>query len=785
LKGKFFLLPVLLLLISSCRITHELKDDEKILVRNVINIDETKIEPKKLNFDPNDLYSILNQKPNKRFLGVFRFREYIHIKNYQKAKKPSFKYWLSKNFGKEPVFYDELAAERSVSQLQLFLNNQGYFNSQIENEVSFKKHKAQAIYAIKIAQPYQINQIEYQIPDTAISSIIINNKSKSLVKPGAIYNVNLLNDERYHITTLLRNHGYFYFTPDYVFFEVDSAFNNHSLNIYTNISNPKIPIKDYPDSLSESLHKKYFINRIAINTEFSPLRRDTTQLMAYRDTTSKDNRNRYIYYYRDKLKVFPKALRNQISFKPNELYTEKDQENTYRQLSGLPLYGYTNFSFTPTAVNDFSNNLAGYKLDALINLSRKPVHSFSVEAEGTTSGSTLGIAGNVVYQNLNIFKGAELLTLKATGGLEWQQGGPETLDVFSFINTIQAGAEARIDFPKFLIPFYSGQVSKSSRPRTSLMMGINYQKRPNYTRYITNASFGYNWKMGKYIYHSFVPVELNSVSIFPDSSFVRLLKDINDPRLTNQYTDHLILLSKYSFIFNNQERNLVKNFTYFRWGIESAGNFIYILNLITEPKINNKGETILWNIPISQYIRTDIDIRRYLTLDEDNTIVIRGLAGIGIPYKNSLVLPFEKGFYAGGANDMRGWKYRSLGPGAYRDTTKRYFEKMGDLILELNLEYRFPIYGFLKGAIFGDLGNIWLLTFSENYPGGLFKWKDLPNQIAFSSGAGLRFDFSYFIFRVDLAAPMRAPGYPIGEQWRIKTLKPKDIIWNFGIGYPF
>ncbi len=777
-------MPVLLLLLSNCRVTNELQEEDKMLVKNIIELEKTETGLKKLTFDQDDLPGILVQKPNKRFLGVLRLGENLYVK-YQDAPTPSFKHWLWKLIGKEPVYYDRFAAERSVRQLQLYLNNHGYFKSIIRDTVKVKRQKVQAVYSIKLAKPYTINEIEYLIPDTALRTIVLASESNSLIKTGDVFNANLLDDERYRISRLLRNHGYFYFSPEFVFFEIDSAFSNFTLKIYTNIGNPQGVNDSISGSQSGAIHSKYFLNRIAINTEFSPGRGDTSTMSSFTDTTSFGLKNRYTFYYRDKLRVSPNSLRNLIFFKPGQVYTESKQENTYRQLSGLSLYGYTSISFTPLPETENSTLNEPRELDAMINLTRRPVQSFSVETEGTTSGSTLGLAGNLVYQNLNIFRGAEVFTLKFTTGLEWQQGGPESEDVFLFFNTVQTGVEASLDFPKFLIPFTGGATPNVLRPRTTLMVGVNYQNRPDYLRYITNASFGYNWRVGKFIIHNLTPVELNSVSIFPDSSFVKRLEEVNDPRLTNQYTDHFIMSAKYSFLYNNQERNKIKNFTYFRWGIETAGNFLQLINKATGSDTNEEGEAVLWNIPYSQFVRSDVDLRRYFTLDQNNTIVLRGLAGVGIAYGNSTVLPFEKGFYAGGANDMRGWKYRSLGPGAFRDTSGQYFEKMGDLLLETNLEYRFPLYSFIKGAVFGDLGNIWLLTVSENYPGGLFKWEDFLGQLAFSSGAGFRFDFSYFIFRIDASAPMKNPSYPEGERWRVKNLTLKDVIWNFGIGYPF
>lgn len=755
-----------------------------MLVRNEILLDKQKTGLHKLPFDEDDLPGLLQQKPNKRFVGVFRIGEFFYS-DTTIGKDTKFKRWLNKSFGKDPVILDEYQISRSIDQLKLFFANHGFFTSTVKSEISHRRKKAVVTYAVELSSPYLINDIEYIIQDTSIRKLVFENVDKSLIHTGQIYNASLLDGERYRIAGLLRNHGYFYFSPDFIFYEVDSAFGNHTLKIYTNIEQASMAGDSDASVIVPGDHRKYHLNTISINTEFNPAKNDTTNMLFYRDTVIENGINKFIFYYRDKLRIRPSTLRNSIFLEPLSLYSQSMEENSYRQLSSLSLYGYTSLQFKPAVLPANVPDSGYHYLNALINLSRRPVQSFSVETEGTTSGGDLGLAGNFVYQNLNIFKGAEVLTLKLSAGFEWQQGGATRKDVFLFFNTIRTGAEASIDFPKFVLPISQEKLPQVVRPRTTVKLGVNYQNRPDYTRYVTNAAFGYNWRIGRFVSHSFNPVELNSVSIFPDSSFVKRLEDLNDPRLSNQYTDQVIMSAKYIFLFNNQEREKVKNFTYFRWSLETAGNFLQLVNRATGANTNEAGESVLWNIPFAQYVRTELDYRRYFVFGEDFMLVYRNYAGVGVPYTNSKVLPFEKGFYGGGANDMRGWEYRSLGPGSFKDTADTYFEKMGDITLKANLEYRFPIYSYLKGALFTDIGNIWLLYLSDNYPGGQFKIDEFLNEFAIDAGIGFRLDFSFFIFRVDGAAPVRNPSFPDGERWRVKSIALKDVIWNFGIGYPF
>lgn len=241
---------------------------------------------------------------------------------------------------------------------------------------------------------------------------------------------------------------------------------------------------------------------------------------------------------------------------------------------------------------------------------------------------------------------------------------------------------------------------------------------------------------------------------------------------------------KYSYIYNNQEINKLKNFIYFRGNIETSGNILNAIDQFVKAPKNEEGYYTLFNIRYAQYIRLDVDLRYYVLLSENRRVAIRGIFGIGVPYGNSEDLPFEKGFYGGGANGMRGWRFRSLGPGTYvNDDTD--FDRMGDLKLEGNIEYRFPIYKFFKSAIFIDAGNIWLLNTDDSFPGGKFEFDDFIEEIAMDAGIGLRFDFGFFVFRIDGALPIRNPALPAGERWTFNRIELERINWNIGIGYPF
>jgi outer membrane protein assembly factor BamA len=783
-KHGIYFLSALLILLPACNITRAVGEGEYLLHKNKIEVNTTQTGLKNSGISTDEFNGLIQQKPNRRFLGFIRFGVWVNSVT-SKGKQTRFKRWLNKNLGKEPEILDSFQVNRSNELMELHLNNSGFFNSTVDASIITRKKKATVNYIINLARPYRISEIILKVSDTAVQKLIEADSINTLIKKGNIYNASLLDNERYRLSSVLRNQGYFYFSPDYIFYEIDSAFSDFTLKVYKNIENVVVPSDTNPSVNVSVNHEKYYLNRIFINPDFNPLRTDTTNMSVKIISAEDSTIGNYSVFYRERLKIRPIVLSDAVFLEPSKLYREIDERNTYRQLSGFPLFGFTSISFRRAlGISDpaFPNRKF---INANIELTRRPVQSFTIETEGTNSGGRLGTAGNFVYQNLNIFKGGEVLSLKLTGGVEWQAGSVQDEPVLLFFNTVQTGAELSLEFPKFLVPAFQSRIPKTIRPITAIRTGINYQNRPDYERYVTNLSFGYNWRTRNYVSNSFIPIEINSVSIFPDSAFIERLENLNDNRLINQYTDHLIMAAKYTYTFNNQQRNKVANFTYFRWNIETAGNVLNLFSSLTGAVKNENNEYLTWNIPFAQYARTNIDFRYYLALDKNNTLVYRALMGIGIPYGNSSVLPFEKGFYAGGSSDMRGWNYRSLGPGSYSGSESVNFEKMGDLILQTNLEYRFPIYSWFKGALFVDAGNIWLLDESENYPGGKFDFERFLSEMAIDAGIGLRLDFNFFIFRIDAAAPFKDPSLPGGKRWRLVDMSIKKVIWNFGIGYPF
>ncbi len=377
-----------------------------------------------------------------------------------------------------------------------------------------------------------------------------------------------------------------------------------------------------------------------------------------------------------------------------------------------------------------------------------------------------------------------MLRIRLKGGFEAQTVSEATETSSGLFNTFEAGIDGTIFFPRFLFPIKLDHFNQKYIPNTNLNFGFNYQLRPNYSRNITNLDIGYTWKAGKHINHILTPANFNYVNINPTPAFADTLANEPNKRLREQYSDHMIIGMKYTFTFNNQNMLAFQHFNYLRVDLETSGNLLYAINSMTNKQLPDSGYYDFVGVRYSQFFRINFDFRHYYYFSKKtNSIVSRLLLGLGLPYLNSEELPYEKGFYGGGANDMRGWLFKELGPGDYSGDSP--YEKIGDMQIEGNLEYRFPIYKFFKGALFVDVGNIWTYKVSESFPGGKFYLNKFISQLAVDVGIGFRFDFKIFIFRIDGAAPIRNPAFPEGDRWRMSYLHPTDIVWNFGIGYPF
>ena len=493
--------------------------------------------------------------------------------------------------------------------------------------------------------------------------------------------------------------------------------------------------------------------------------------------------NQY-FVYATNPKINIKRFDQIIHIKDNEAFSVSKVKNTYRGLSNFKIYGNSNITFDTNVVKHHFADDGRNWLDCNILLQRNKLNGYSVELEGTNSSGDLGIKGNIVFQNKNIFRGSEQFRLRANGGFEAQSIRSTNADngENSVFNTTEFGLDASVFFPRFLSPVYLKNFIRDYQPKTNITTGVNSQKRINYSRFIINLSFGYDWMASTTVQHVLTVMNINSVKVDPSAAFRDTLDLETNQRIKDQYSNHLIIGLKYSFIYNNQNINKLNDFFYFRANFESSGNALSLFNN-SMPRDTASNQRELLGITYAQYFRFDFDFRYYRLLTEKNRLVFRTIIGAGLPYGNSLEMPFERSFYSGGANGMRGWQFRELGPGSYNGTDD--VERIGDIQFEVSGEYRFPIYSMLNGALFTDVGNIWTINESNYLPGGKFGINSFYEELAVDAGVGIRLDFSFFIFRIDYAIPLRDPARNDGDRWMFHDLQLSHSRLNFGIGYPF
>lgn len=752
--------------LQACSPYKQLDKDEYLLNKNVVKIDQPELKE--------GVKAILKQKANRRILGLFRFHLSVYSLGNQ-GKPTKFKNWLKNTVGEEPVILDTLLTQKSKIQIRQYMANNGYFNAEVVDSVSYRKKKAKVTYYIKSNIPYTIQEIVRESADDNLDSLVkLDTLGTSLVR-GKIYKTEDLTKDRERITNKLRNKGYYFFSQQFITYQLDSSHGNFTLTVFQDVMKNVQQDPYTKEILSNEDHKVYTLQNIYVSTDYDPLLKDTVK-MEY-DTIA----------YNDYLFLVPVGKRNFIKpdaivrhsyLRKGDLYRQDISDQTYRSLNLMGVFRFINMSY---AIADSGSN----RLATFINLAHYKRQDYKLEGEGTNNGGNLGVAGDVSYRNKNLFRGGELLEFKLRGALESQKNfsGTSADNKILVFNTYEAGVENSLTLPKAIRPFTKLFKEKSANPQTIFSVNYNLQNRPEFNRTILDFATSLDWRKGRFVKQTFTPFQINFVNVKLDKQFEANLLALNDPILLSSYDNHLITNGRYSFLYNNQELNKLKNSVLFRLNIEFAGNSLRILRQWQHATKDNQGRYAILNKPFAQYLRPDADIRFYHPFSAHSMLVYRLTGGIGITYGNSVILPFEKSFYAGGSNDLRAFRARSVGPGTYSSANN--FELTGDIKLNSNLEYRFDILRVLKGAFFVDAGNIWLRKKDESRLNAEFDITKFYRQLAVGSGVGFRFDFTFFIFRLDIGVPIVDPHYPVARKWVISRFGLTDLNFNFGIGYPF
>ena len=756
-------------LLWGCKPVKFVPKDKYLLHKNIVSGDVKGVSK-------DELRSFIRPKENKTVFGFWHF----HLGMYNLSGRDSskgFNKWL-RRIGEAPVVYDSLLKNKSRDQLQQFLVNKGYFNATVSDTVIInqKKRKADVLYNINPGKRYYIHHLGYKIPDENIRSLVYSDSIHSLLRGKKPFDIDLYDKERIRVTKLLNQNGYYNFSKEYIYYDVDSIEGTYTILDTMVIANVATKLPDGRDTVMN--HVKYRIKDVYFYVDFDPqeaLVEENKYLNKFDTLYYKG----FYFLYKDKMKFKPDVLINSNYILPGKLYDISQVAKTQTLITELKLFRYINIKFKELEgqTDLFDNKL----MDCLIQLTPSKPQSYALAIEGTNSSGNLGAAGNIKYQHRNLFKGAEIFNVRMRLSFQNQSAQGNK----SNFNILEVGFEAGLTFPKFLVPFKIESFRKKYNPRSSISMGVNYQRRPDYIRTIANAGLGYEWKSSEHISHLFSILDFNLV-------FVPYISDdfwdyIEGTFMQSSYENHLILSANYTFTYNGQMLRKKKNFWFFRSYLESSGNLLDgLANLFTkgEPE---EGYYKIFGIRYAQYVKGSFDVRYHHFKNKANSFAYRFFLGVGYPYGNLMVLPFEKMYFSGGANSIRAWPVRGLGPGTYKEEDLEYYNQTADIKLEINAEYRFKIFWKLEGALFVDMGNIWSIREESSPEGGLFKFNSFYRQIAIGLGPGLRVDFSYFVFRFDVGVKCVDPSMPQGERWVLGTnpLTWDDFGFNFAIGYPF
>lgn len=768
-KPALFLLLLAAAFCFSCNPVRKLGKDAVLLNKNSIKCDRKEIT--------SGLYPILKQKPNRKLLNIFRFHLGVYTV-FDRLKPSKFNKWVKNAIGEEPVLFDSLLTDVSAKQIRQYMENSGYFNAAVTDTVYFpKKWKANVTYRVYSGVPYRIRDVYYVIEDSLIKQIVLSDTQQCFLKRNRIYNLNDFQQERERITSQLRNCGYYFFNQLYVTFKIDSALKSNQVDVYTFISNP--PATADSINADAGRHRQYHVNNIFVRSDFDP----SAPASFYNVADTLEFRNRFFITRTPKKNFRPAALSNHIFSRRDSMYMLSNHESAYRSLADMNNFRFVNITFQKdTARKDSARNF----INAFFNLTPMKKQAYRVEVEGTHNGGNLGTALNFVYTNRNTFRGAEITEFRIKTAFEDQKQFTGSDNKILWFNTFDIGPELTYRLPRIfqvwpfsrIVPRY-----RIATPYTSFTVSYNLQQRPEFFKRIAGFSAGLTIRRKRTVSHQIIPAEINFVNVNPAPDFKLKLEEIGDPALTASYGNYLITDGRYSLIINTQQGTALRNFIFFRFNFEAAGNTIRLIDRLTG-RVKKKDDVsrVLQN-EYAQYIKPDLEFRFYHLLNENNSIVYRLYAGMGIPYLNSKALPFEKSFFAGGANDLRAFNARSVGPGSFDKEEK--IQQSGEIKFNANLEYRFDLIRVLEGAFFIDAGNVWLFEEDPNRPGSKFEVNDFLSEVAAGGGFGFRFNFNYFIFRIDLGYKFRDPRLPEEQRWVYRKIQLRDGIGNFAIGYPF
>ena len=726
----------LLMLLTACSTSRDIPEGE-VMLNKVMVVADGKYK----DINTSQLKSYVRQQGNSRWFSLAK----VPLGIYRLAGKDS-THWINRtlhSIGEAPVLFDSLQAGKSCEELQLALCNLGYLDAQVELFTTVKGKKLNAFYVLHPGSHYHIRNLKYDIQDSVIADLLSHDVEKRGLHEGMVFNVNALNEERSRLTTFLQNSGYYRFHKEFISYLADSIQESRQVDL-------TLQLRPYRTSDSnDTLHTRYTIRKIS-----------------YASGDLLDS----VIHLRDRV------LRENTLLTEGYLYSADALQNTYNHFGRLGAVRYTNINFQA----DPDSAL----LDMGVQVQTNKPSTLSFQPEGTNTAGDLGAAASLTYENRNLFRGSETFSVQLRGAYEAIRG----LEGYRNQDFVEYSVESRLSFPRFIMPFLSRETRRKTIATSEVSLLYDTQNRPEFHRRVLSAGWRYRWKpQSRYDQYQFDLVDLNYIFMpwISETFKNEYLQDNSNYNaiLRYNYEDMFIMKTGFGYSYNNGRVAIKTN-------LETAGNLLNLGSKVFDAERDGDGHYRVFNIAYAQYVKGDVDFTCNLMPAYKDQLVFHCGFGIAYPYGNSTVLPFEKRYFSGGANSVRGWSVRSLGPGRYKghDGNINFITQTGDMKLDMNLEYRTHLFWKFGGAFFVDAGNIWTIRDYEQQPGGQFKLQNLLSDMAVSYGLGIRLNFDYFIMRFDMGMKAVNPAYESEEEEHYAIIHPRlsrDFAFHFAVGLPF
>ncbi len=744
-RGGWFISCMLVFLFSSCDITRRVPEGKYLLYQTNLELDTKEVSK-------SGMRSYIQQRPNDP-----RFS--LRIYNWLKGDTSR---WLVRKIGDPPVIYNDRLTEQSVKNIRIEMANSGFLNAHVEAKLDTTGKKMKVTYRITSKEPYRVREYDVDMKDDRLDSILVRRKrrDRSEINSGTIFAMDKLDTELTKVSQLLRNVGYYTSTEDNMGYLADTSLMSHQVDLTMTLRDSVPP-------------KLYYIRHIDVFSGYDPFAK-----IHFKTKDSIRYDGLHIFYDSTHF-LRPSVLRKNVLLQTGGIYSEQRDRQTYNHINQLGCVSRTSIRYTEVMVGDTA------MLDCRIQLTPGNIHGTQVGIDGTNQAGNLGVAVNLAYNHYNLFNGGERLNIKLRGAYEFVNGSSD--DILTH-NYYEAGAGASLSFPQAHLPLLRQQLKQRFMVSSEYAIGFDIQKRPEYTR----DFFSLNWKQkmdneDRTVSHTVSLVDINYVMMpwMSDTFKVYLAQDINS--LTRfSYENVFTVGMGYSLIYSNSDVGRYKRRLYtLRFLAESSGNLFDAIFSLSGAKKSDDGQYSILGNPFAQYLKGDIDFAQTFRLASKHTLATHMAMGIAYPYGNSNILPFEKRYFAGGPNSVRGWSTRHLGPGSYNGDEGNPATHVGDIRLALSAEYRYKWVKWLEFATFVDVGNIWTIREYDNQTGGQFAWNTFYREMAIGCGVGIRFDLSFLIIRVDGGKRVYDPARTEGNRWTFFESFKHNSAMYLAIGYPF